>query len=129
MPMLPRRERLICVTALAVVLALPAGSRPAAPPDGETLAQRARTDRYGDPLPPGARARLGTLRFRVSADMAFRFRFAPDGKLLALADGQHPVRLCDAATGKELRLIGRGERGGLDLGGFSPDGKALVTGG
>lgn len=62
-----------------------------------------RTDRYGDPLPDGAVARLGTLRFRgVSA-----FVLAPDGKTYAhdlLHDG---VRICDARTGKVLRTLPR----------------------
>jgi RNA polymerase sigma factor (sigma-70 family) len=77
------------------------------PPDGETPA-RARTpavDRYGDPLPKGAVARLGTTRFRHREGFP-RVYFAPDGKTLVTARGE--ARIWDAATGRLLRSFDAG---------------------
>jgi RNA polymerase sigma factor (sigma-70 family) len=62
-------------------------------------AKPVRTDRYGDPLPPGAIARLGTVRFRAWAN---RVAFLPGDKMLATV-GQEVVSFWDVATGKETR--------------------------
>src|SRR5262249_5108835 len=103
---------------MLVVLAVPA----AAHPPGETSR---RTDRYGDPLPEGAIARLGTARFRNGY-----FHFSPDGKVIALSDwAGGPIRLCDAATGMELRVIHGEGRNWHRFGCFSPDGRMLATAG
>ena len=77
------------------------------PPDGGPPA-RAGTpgvDRYGDPLPRGAIARLGTTRFRHGYGF-FRVFFAPDGKTLITA--LEEVRFWDAATGRLLRSFDAG---------------------
>lgn len=56
-----------------------------------------RTDLCGDPLPPGAMARLGTIRLRhARADVVF----SKDGKQLITCDGNGEIRIWDAATGK-----------------------------
>src|SRR5262249_42579819 len=73
------------------------GDRPRAesppPPD------RPRAARYGDPLPPGATSRLGTLRFRTWAD---RVAFLPGDKVLATI-GREAVSFWGVGTGKETR--------------------------
>src|SRR5262245_56381522 len=62
-----------------------------------------RADAYGDPLPAGALARLGTVRFR-SGDPIAAVALTPDGKTL-LVGGQQTIRLLDTATGRETRRL------------------------
>ncbi len=89
--------------------------------------QRTRTDRYGDPLPSGAIARIGTVRFRESGAL-FTLAYSRDGKLLASATGDQRgvVRIWDAATGKE-RLLLQPRAGQVYSIAFSPDGKKLAS--
>jgi RNA polymerase sigma factor (sigma-70 family) len=85
----------------------------------------ARIDRYGDPLPPGALARLGTVRLRHAGDV-FQVDFTPDGKALLSGGGDETIRFWDPATGKQLRQFTGQPR---SIGGFAlaPDGKRLAT--
>jgi WD40 repeat protein len=76
---------------LALAVALPAFADPAA-----------RTDARGDPLPAGALARLGTMRFRDAAANGVAC-LSPDGKLVAVAGPGHAIRLLDAADGSAVR--------------------------
>lgn len=93
---------------------------------GEQKEGAPRTDDFGDPLPPGALARLGTARLRHS-EAIVSFALSADGTVLASGafDTERGVRVWDARTGKELYRIE--ERGGLVA--ISPDSKTLVTGG
>src|SRR5262249_19682261 len=110
-------------------------------------AKTAPADRFGDPLPPGAVARLGTTRFRYDATAV---AYSPDGKWLALGGSDNHIRLLDT-NGKEVRRLAghqpRTFRPARDLKGafdllvdsvgkghvtciaFSPDGKTLASGG
>jgi WD40 repeat protein len=63
---------------------------------------QAATDLYGDALPPGAFARLGTVRFRHSS-RAGALAYSADGKTL-LSAGK-TIRVWDVATGKQVRHI------------------------
>jgi len=85
----------------------------------------ARCDRYGDPLPKGAIARLGTIRFRHEhASLHLIPAFSRDGKVLAT--GFNEIRLWDPATGKLLREI-RDDYGSTEPF-FTPDGRWVIGG-
>jgi RNA polymerase sigma factor (sigma-70 family) len=80
--------------------------QPAGGPEG--------ADVHGDPLPPGARARAGTTRFRHGGPV-LSLAYLARGKILASAghvgwtradESAHgTIRLWEAATGKELRRL------------------------
>ncbi len=117
--MTPSPSTLACrhlLGGLLVVLMLAAPAAADEPPP--------RTDRHGDPLPPGAIARLGTLRFRgVRGCLAY----SPDGKLLAASSGPaaEQVTLFDAATGRAVRHF-KGNVATLRSLSFAPDGTQLL---
>src|SRR5262249_29579041 len=73
--------------------ALPLGARDAA-----------RKDQVGDPLPDGALARMGSVRFR-SVTTINSLAFAPDGKSLVTAGYANHLTFWDLATGKVTRTL------------------------
>ncbi|HEY7425903.1 MAG TPA: sigma-70 family RNA polymerase sigma factor [Gemmataceae bacterium] len=84
-----------------------------------------RTDRYGDSLPPGALARLGTLRLRHGTGV-HSLEFTRDGKGLITAGRWEPIRFWDTITGRMLRQFGDDRDDRVYAAALSPDGRTLV---
>lgn len=102
-----------------------------------SAAESALTDDFGDPLPPGAVARLGSVRFRHTYA---RFAvFSPDGKTIASwgsSDGQlHDIIVWETVTGRPLRRLtpvcmpADPDYSHYTPLAFSPDGRLLAAGG
>jgi RNA polymerase sigma factor (sigma-70 family) len=110
-----------------------AGDKPVKPAASGAAAAAApeavRTDRYGDPLPPGALMRLGTVRFRHGGNGLCAAVYSPDGKSLATAGDNGRIHLWDASTGKEIAALEDDKKVYLLSLAFSPDGKTLAAGG
>src|SRR5262249_18298859 len=109
-------KKVMLLPSLSLLLVLPA-AEPA-------------VDAHGDPLPPGAVARLGTTRFRHS-DEIIGATFSTDGKRLISASRRDGIRIWDRDTGKLLQTAPltqeaattRGLRLEPRYGTHSPDGK------
>ena len=86
----------------------PAKQAPAAKRD-------ARVDAYGDPLPPGVLARMGTLRDFIGEGSS-RVIFSTDGKFVtASSEWFRPeVRLWDPGSGRGVRDFNDIERSGIN---------------
>jgi WD40 repeat protein len=63
-------------------------------------------DQYGDPLPAGAVARLGTSRWRHGGGVGFA-KFLPDGKTVLSVGNDRAIRLWEYPSGKEIRRFGQ----------------------
>jgi RNA polymerase sigma factor (sigma-70 family) len=87
---------------------------------------RAHTDIHGDPLPPGAVARLGTTRFRAGAGI-YALAISPDGETIVSISNEWVLRVWDAASGKQIREW-RNQRNDTQVLTLSPDGKTLAVG-
>jgi WD40 repeat protein len=111
----------LCVWAVVCALAPGAQGPDIQPQVG------ARTDRFGDPLPKYALARLGSARPRQDDDVT-ALAFSPDGKLLASCE-PHRLAVWDVATARVLRLHSEPHFSKLRAVCFSPDGKWLAVGG
>lgn len=106
----------------------PAG---AAPPGGAAPLTPA-VDRYGDPLPAGAVARLGTIRFGHGGQL-HAIAYSPDGKTIA-SGGPGRIMLWEAATGKPIAPLvlpaggaARGRVGHTFRLAFTRDGRQLIS--
>jgi WD40 repeat protein len=92
----------------------------------EAKSSNSHVDSFGDPLPPGALARMGTVRLQQPYP---RMAFSADGKSLTSVGADNTVRTWDIATGKYLRGTQLEETADLDTSAISlaPDGKALLV--
>ncbi|HZU35227.1 MAG TPA: WD40 repeat domain-containing protein [Gemmataceae bacterium] len=111
---------LVVALALLAGHAFSEGHSPTPKPKQTPATKPSRLDFYGDPLPPGAVARLGSLRLRHYGIQDFTF--SRDGKMLISAGSDQFVRFWDAATGKPVRatrLQGKNVQGCVAI---SPDG-------
>jgi RNA polymerase sigma factor (sigma-70 family) len=152
--MSPALVKLVAAAALALgaavlaVAALQGGKPPDAPKDPplpvaarpvERQEEKPAVDLHGDPLPPHAVARLGTLRFR-GTNLVLQAAAVPGGKQLLGMGFSSTVVLWDATNGKEIRRFEGPTRrtvrieAGIGLhfvsfGSFavSPDGKTLAV--
>jgi len=99
-------------------------SRNATQPRNEGSTQ-ARTDRFGDLLPSGALARLGTVRLRTGGYRG-PLAFSSDGKELISASSNGMVHYWETATGKPLRSFRTLSWAAADIK-LSPDRKLLAA--
>jgi WD40 repeat protein len=112
-------------TLVMLVVLAPGFGQPPGPPPQDSSPSAAGRDLYGDPLPPGALARLGTIKRRPSSGTLM---VTPDGKTVMGVDySRRVVRYFDAATG-ELRRTCQVPGAHSSEGMLSPTGKYLAVG-
>jgi WD40 repeat protein len=63
-----------------------------------------RNDVFGDPLPLGALARMGTVRMRTGNSVEC-VAFSADGKIFATGEELGTIRFWDPKTGKQIRAV------------------------
>jgi RNA polymerase sigma factor (sigma-70 family) len=97
-------------------------------PERKDAPQPTRMDRYGDPLPEGASARLGTVRFRTGGSI-YGCATSPDGRVIAAATVGGRLVLFDASSGVPLAQGELTFRTDMTAVAFAPDGKTIATGG
>jgi WD40 repeat protein len=97
---------------------------PATPPQAEK-AGPARADLFGDALPAGALARMGTVRLR-HGDRVLAALFTHDGKSLITAGQDSTLRQWDTATGKERGRLSANSNTFVMTLALTPDGTTLV---
>ena len=115
-----RQVSLAASTACGLALFLACVSGADAPASDKPVLK----DCYGDPLPAGASARLGTIRWRLAGSIT-SVVFPPGGKTVVAA-GDGSVRQWELATGRELhRLVCRAS--GVSSVELAPDGKTLIV--
>jgi WD40 repeat protein len=127
--MYPRCTCRLLATTLVLFLVQPARGDPlhVRRQHGADGGDQTHTDRYGDPLPRGATARFGSLRWRMEGDID-AVAVSPDGKLVASVNMHGQVAVWDMASGRQLHQL-TGAKSGEGCLAFSPNGKYLATGG
>ncbi len=86
--------------------------------------EKTQLDIYGDPLPPGATARFGSIRWRITSAIR-AVAVSPNSKLIAAVNMDGKVAVWEKANGRLVHEI----PGSVASVAFSPDGKYLATGG
>jgi hypothetical protein len=86
----PGRCTMRHATAIGLLFLLPALQAVGSPPLGNKSPER--TDLQGEPLPPGALARLGSARLHYTS-FSDGFDFSPDGKTLVSGSADHTLLL------------------------------------
>jgi WD40 repeat protein len=117
---------LLAGTVIAASIGSPIGpgeQSPAAPQRAVGEAPVVRRDLFGDPLPEGAVARLGTVRFRAPG---YHTALTADGKHLIGVNRALGVRVWNAATG-ELTQVRRLPRPTAGIYYLSPNGTHLAV--
>lgn len=85
-----------------------------------------RRDAFGDPLPPGAVARLGTVRFRAAA-YAYDVLISPDGAALVSGHEDGLIRFFEKESGALIRSVSAHEGGVRDMA-FAGGGRLFSVG-
>jgi WD40 repeat protein len=85
----------------------------------------ARLDAAGDPLPPHARARLGTTRWRQQISVV-GLAYSADGKALVCGTYEEGIGVFDAATGRKVRHLFREKEGVPAAVAVSADGRRVA---
>jgi RNA polymerase sigma factor (sigma-70 family) len=114
--------------AVGAALAYPAREveRADAAETGEGNEPPQRVDRFGDPLPPGALARLGTIRWRFDGGTISALAVSRDGKTLTAVCPNTGIFVFDMTTGKVVRRLPEEETARKELL-QKPAGKALLS--
>jgi RNA polymerase sigma factor (sigma-70 family) len=94
-------------------------------PQPRAISDKPRVDLHGDPLPDGALARLGTVRWR-HGDQVMALAYSSDGKVLASGSMDEAIHLWDAKTGRLLRTL-RGHEAWVISVFFTPDNRQLIS--
>jgi WD40 repeat protein len=94
---------------------------------GAMAEKQPRLDHHGDPLPEGALARLGTIRWLNPGGFQAFAGYVQDNKRLVIVSKNGKVRLLDSTTGKELQTWKLSKE--INGGGLSPDERFVVLAG
>jgi WD40 repeat protein len=128
---MPTRSALVLGVIYLVLVSAPLSHcEPPAARDARSAKadQPVRTDRYGDPLPPGVVARLGTERLAIGNGIFLTY--SPDGRRLAAHNGSAQLRVWEVDSGKELLRVTTPTFMGYGTGMrplvFSPDSKLIA---
>ncbi len=115
--------------AAAFAVGVPSPSKPDDKPAEPGLAETKpapAADAQGDPLPPDAVSRLGTLRFRPGGHLS-SLQFTPDGKQIVSFGHWAGVHVWEAATGREVARLPYTREAWIAGAFVSKDGKAVFT--